>query len=253
MVDFKREITHTSYKYEKQLKKYYHKVDKQIFKSPHGMDKLSKKEEEKYRYTTDQFIMLHTKGTITPFLGGGISIILVLIFVDSFFSGEKLEWFELFIFSLSCILTLFFTIYYFTKPKKEQILNRRDGLITMTGFYWQKNITMPFKDCLFAYTTGGEDGTGAFMLQSIRPTRSRLNSYDDFMVSGDCYDSMSLICWYMDKNRPLPPGTAFDEFRDKDYERRKAAGFPRPLYPSAIKTSEATKKQQKEREMIGGW
>ncbi|MDH7446813.1 hypothetical protein [Aquimarina sp. 2201CG14-23] len=252
MVDFKREITHTDYKYEKQLKKYYHRVEKKIFKLPHGLDKLSKKEEEKYRYTTDQFIMFHTKGNITPILGGAISLILALIFVDSFFSGERLEWFELFVFSLSVILTLFFAIYYFTKPKKEQILNRRDGLITLTGFYWQKNITMPFKNCLFAYTTGGEDGTGAFMLQAIRPTKSRLNSYDDFMISSDCYDSMSLICWYMDKNRPLPPGDAFDEYRQQDYENRKAKGFPRPLYPG-ISTPETTKEQQKERLAIGGW
>ena len=124
----------------------------------------------------------------------------------------------------------------------------------MTGFYWQKNITMSFKECLFVYSTGGEDGTGAYNLEAIRPTNSRLSSFDDFSVGqGYCYKDMSFICWYMDKNRPLPPGDAFDEFRQQDYERRKAAGFPRPLYPSAIKTPEATKKQQKERETIGGW
>ncbi|PKV50756.1 hypothetical protein ATE84_2822 [Aquimarina sp. MAR_2010_214] len=249
MVDFEREITHMGYKFEKQLKKYYHRVEKKIYKQPHGFGKLSKKEEEKYRYTTDQFILFHTKGDITPLWGGGISLFLV---VSSLFSDDTFEGFGLYLFIFFSFLTVFFAIYYFTKPKKEQILNRRDGLITMTGFYWQKNITMPFKDCLFAYTTGGEDGTGAFMLQAIRPTKSKLNSYDDFMVSGDCYDSMSLICWYMDKNRPLPPGDAFDEFRQQDYERRKAEGFPRPLY-QGIATPEATKEQQKERMAIGGW
>ena len=54
----------------------------------------------------------------------------------------------------------------------------------------------------------------------------------------------------MDKNRPLPPGTAFDPYRQKDFERRKAAGFPKPLYSSDIPTPEFTKEQQQEREKI---
>ncbi|MDH7446814.1 hypothetical protein [Aquimarina sp. 2201CG14-23] len=63
----------------------------------------------------------------------------------------------------------------------------------------------------------------------------------------------NFIFSYMDKNRPLPSGDAFDEYRQQDYERRKAEGFPKPLYPSSIKTPEATKEQQKERLEIGGW
>jgi hypothetical protein len=59
--------------------------------------------------------------------------------------------------------------------------------------------------------------------------------------------------WYMDKNRPLPPGDAFDPYREKDFERRKAEGFPKPLYKSNIPTPEFTKAQQQERERIGGW
>lgn len=35
-----------------------------------------------------------------------------------------------------------------------------------------------------------------------------------------------------------PPGTAFDPYRQKDYERRKAEGFPPPLYESKIPTPE---------------
>ena len=66
-------------------------------------------------------------------------------------------------------------------------------------------------------------------------------------------DYWAFTVWYMDKNRPLPPGTAFDSYRQKDFERRKAEGFPKPLYHSNIKTPEATKEQQKERESIGGW
>lgn len=57
------------------------------------------------------------------------------------------------------------------------------------------------------------------------------------------------MVWYMDKNRPLPPGTDFDAYREKDFERRKAEGFPPPLYYSTgILTPEATPAQQLERE-----
>ncbi|MCD7935600.1 MAG: hypothetical protein LUG98_01935, partial [Tannerellaceae bacterium] len=48
----------------------------------------------------------------------------------------------------------------------------------------------------------------------------------------DCY--ISFFVWYMDKNRPLPPHTFFDPYREKDYKRRKAEGFPPPIYPSEI-------------------
>jgi hypothetical protein len=55
----------------------------------------------------------------------------------------------------------------------------------------------------------------------------------------------------MDKNRPLPPGTAFDQFRQKDFERRKAEGFPPPLYKSTVPTPEVTPEQQTERVSFG--
>jgi hypothetical protein len=47
-----------------------------------------------------------------------------------------------------------------------------------------------------------------------------------------------MYVWYMDKNRPLPPGDVFDAYREKDYLRRRAEGFPPPLYESIIDTPE---------------
>lgn len=41
----------------------------------------------------------------------------------------------------------------------------------------------------------------------------------------------SFYVQYMDKNQTLPPGTAFDAYREKDFQRRKAEGFPEPKYP----------------------
>ena len=64
---------------------------------------------------------------------------------------------------------------------------------------------------------------------------------------------MSFITWYMNKNRPLPLGELFDPYREADFQRRKAEGFPKPLYPSDIPTPETTSDQQTERERIGKW
>jgi short subunit dehydrogenase-like uncharacterized protein len=52
----------------------------------------------------------------------------------------------------------------------------------------------------------------------------------------------------MDKNRPLPLGSAFDPYRQQDFERRKAEGFPPPNYASFVPTPEATPEQQAQRE-----
>lgn len=55
------------------------------------------------------------------------------------------------------------------------------------------------------------------------------------------YDSgwWSFYVLYMDKNRPLPQGEVFDPYREKDFLRRKAAGFPKPIYPNTILVTDA--------------
>ncbi|WP_417786014.1 hypothetical protein [Tenacibaculum sp.] len=248
--DFTRKITHQGYKNSEKFKKYYHKVEKNIYTKPRNSVNSNSHRLLKYDYKDDNFIYYHTKDTVVPLLGGGISFAFLLIFL--FPLEEKrgeVEWAFLII---TALLTIFFLIYGLTKPKKEHILNRKDGLITMTGFFWQKNITMPFKKVEFAYSTGGENMVGAFRLEVIRP--NKWQTFDSFGYGGaEYYESMSFITWYMDKNRPLPPGEAFDPYRQQDFKRRKLEGFPKPLYPSKISTPEATKEQQAERKRIGGW
>ena len=55
------------------------------------------------------------------------------------------------------------------------------------------------------------------------------------------YDSgwWSFYVLYMDKNRPLPQGDTFDPYREKDFLRRKAEGFPKPIYPNTILVTDA--------------
>lgn len=118
--------------------------------------------------------------------------------------------------------------------------------------FLSKNITMPIEELVFSRTSIDSKGNGANMLQLERPNFISFPFLCN-VSNSICYDELSFILWYMDKNRPLPPGDAFDEFRERDYERRKAEGFPKPLCKSSISTPEATPEQRKERKRIGGW
>ena len=244
-IDYTRKITHTGYRNPKLVKKYFHRVPKNIYEKPPTFDKGFKKV---YLVLEDFLIETDLKDTrwVFIFLLGGVFLFSVLIHIFS--GGDSTDFFYL----IEWIAFIFFVIYGLTMPKQEAILNRIDGLITFDGFLWQDNITMPFSEVEFCYSTGGEDLQGAFQLQIMRP-----NKWVTFAIpifSGkDCYEGMSFITWYMDKNRPLPPGELFDPYREADFQRRKAEGFPKPLYPSDIPTPEATPEQQAERERIGGW
>ena len=247
--DYKTSITHWNYKNPEKLKKYYHRVEKKLHKK-YKIYKSTKRSRAEYKLINESFIIQKHDKWVTPVICGGTSFAIFLVFIWP--SEESLNGADKFFMILTFLLTVFFVIYGFTQPKKEHVLNRKDSLLSMTGFFWQKNITMPFEKVEFAYSTGGADGMGSFQLQVIRP--NNWQTFDDYnMFGGDCYNAMTFITWYMDKNRPLPPNPEFDTFREQDFERRKLEGFPKPLYPSKIKTPEATKSQQAERKRIGGW
>jgi len=153
------------------------------------------------------------------------------------------------IFAIPAILTV---LYGFVAPKKKMILDRVQGQITLARplFYSHKTISFEQGVGLITYyssTPGLIHSHLAFMNQINRPR------YGGKISEHELEKYWSFTVWYMDKNRPLPPGSAFDAFREKDFERRKAEGFPKPLYPSNIETPEHTKEQQALRKKIGGW
>jgi len=201
------------------------------------------------------FMQINPDADVLPIWVGGVFLILLLfytfIYFDNFLGEDSISVFEVILGVFFLLGFLFFIFYYFTKPPKEFIWNREDGLVTFPGFMWRSNITMPIKKVIFIRSAPSAQGLGSHLLQIARPDKS----YSLYMASLDCncYEDLSFFLWYMDKNRPLPPGDAFDEFRQQDYERRKAARFPKPLFPSSFDTPEATPEQQKERKAIGGW
>jgi|SRR5690554_4399236 len=244
-----RRVTHTEYKGLKKigdkgpqswLRKEIAVKDGNDYKNP--MD---------FEVVTDKYIKRASNSNVLPQILGGFALFMavgsscIMLFSDST-NGES-DVLGLSILGISLSSLALCIIYYYTMPKKEIIYDRLHGTITFPGWMWSKNITMPFDVIKFSYTTGGANLIGAYQLQLIRP--DKVGSTLFFAFGGDdCYQDLSLITWYMDKNRPLPPQKAFDPYREKDFLRRKKAAFQKPLYPSRIPTPEATPEQQAERE-----
>ena len=143
------------------------------------------------------------------------------------------------------------------KPKKNMQLrfDRQKGIISYPAPFFGRPLVGSFHKLKALIGVSGDiDGySPTEYLKLVNTFRPRVIDVLKTITYEDPYKEWSLYVWYMDKNRPLPPGTAFDPHRQKDFERRKAAGFPKPLYESNIATPEATAAQQKDRLLIGGW
>ncbi len=147
---------------------------------------------------------------------------------------------------ISCV---YFFVKIFIKQKAYIILNRETGLFTFPyRINKYKSYVLPFNDAIvFWVGTGGVTGNLGIELVAQHPDKkiggSSLEAHET-----NFRKIWSFYVWYMDKNRPLPPGRAFDAYRQQDFERRKAEGFPKPLYRSHIPTPEATEEEQAERD-----
>ena len=251
--DYKRPITHTKYRNTKKKGGWGGILHHKITDNTMVLDKKWLTSGKNFLHANDIYLELYEAVHLTPLWGGGVFLILTLICIYGFFKfpEERSTTFFITVSLISIIGFLFFLIYYYTMPKKEVIYNRKDGLVTYPGFMWHPNVTMPVDVVRFIVSSPTIQGGNAFQLNIMRP--DKLYSRCEAFFAYDCYKDLSFLLWYMDKNRPLPPGDAFDPYRERDYERRKAAGFPKPLFPCDFDTKEATEAQQKERERIGGW
>ena len=135
-------------------------------------------------------------------------------------------------------------------PYKELILNREEGTISMPRAFKKENLVISFEEGegIVKFTAGGGAAPDVYLVFFLKNRKK-----GGHLSHSDIYAFWEFVVWYMDKNRPLPPGTAFDPYREADFQRRKAEGFPKPLYKSYIPTPEATRRQQLERERIGKW
>lgn len=143
------------------------------------------------------------------------------------------------IFTIGSLIWLYPLKIILDPTKKRFILDRKNGKITFPERFplscFGKTVTIPFSDVKLGC---GSRNTAVILYPNGQNRTAGWN----------VTDTLAFFVWYMDKNRPLPPGELFDPYRQKDFERRKSEGFPPPLYPSSIPTPEATPEQQKERE-----
>jgi len=137
------------------------------------------------------------------------------------------------------IIGSFSFLYYYKNSKKLLVLDRLNGMVTYPGFLFSKPCSVPFDELLASVASFANAGASLVFYHYNGITGTSI-------FAGKCKISgnWSFIVWYMDKNRPLPPGEAFDPYRKKDFQRRKAEGFPPPLYPSYIDTPEDSESQK---------
>ena len=201
-----------------------------IVELPLGISDMSKNND--ITRADDQFFIMNNSITFRNF---HLYIGLIGYLLSYFFSlaNNADDSFSIFIRICLFLFSTFYIIYNFTHPKKILILDRLNGIITFPGFLYGKPITMSFEEVL-AEVRGGY-GAGMATLALLH--QNKLTAYSAILESTPL-QSWSFMVWYMDKNRPLPPGKVFDPYRQKDYERRKKEGFPKPLYQSWIATPE---------------
>ena len=164
-----------------------------------------------------------------------LTYIVLDIFGDSFFDREIwLSEFTIFyvIFLLLYLFIIYLTAFVLIAPGNyKQKFYRRTGMVEMPKRWlrgWIKGETITFPFCDEAITQSG--GMGAASLHLNAP-----NGRSMLLMRADMSKEFSFLLWYMDRNRPLPPGKRLDPYRAGDYLRRKAAGFPAPLRAAKIK------------------
>jgi len=146
---------------------------------------------------------------------------------------------------------IFGFLYHYIAPKKYFIANRQTGKLKVPISEKKPEVWVSFEEGFGYEKTAYLDDFYTSLLFQTNPKVKPGAVFS--LTSFQTEDYWNFLVWYMDKHRPLPPGKAFDTYRDKDFEHRKRLGFPEPLYPSNIETPEATKEQQAERKRIGGW
>jgi len=219
-----------------------------------GLDLIDVGNKKIFEIANENIIKKDTRAKSGGYFFAGFSFLFFIFLystsppTERFFSSPGI-----YIYSGLILIFLASLAYSFFIPKKMIILDRKNGVFTFPHTITGKHYVTPFNKVIFFWKSAvGTSGVSPTQLLAQHPDAKIGGSY--LMAHVTWYlGILSFYVWYMDKNRPLPPGTAFDPYRQQDFERRKKEGFPKPLYKSHIPTPEATPEQQKERERIGGW
>lgn len=184
-------------------------------------DILAKNSRKVFLRVDDEFLIINNGNPKYPlYLGAFFSFITGFLIFPNLFKGEMTDeagfFFPIF---LGAFISFIYGIFY---PKKHFIFNRMKGTVTMPGPFFFPSCTIPFEKLKI--------GNFRDSLTFIHPfTRVGVMVYGEY-----CVADWSFYVLYMDRNRPLPQGTAFDPYREKDFKRRQKEGFPKPLYPNEV-------------------
>lgn len=130
------------------------------------------------------------------------------------------------------IIMLYYIAFHIYRAKRKITFHRLTGMVEVPKpLFWGWNgatIMFPFTDQRVKYLYHGASiyyisypgHKGAILL-----TAGRIEIRKEY----------AFILWYMDRNRQLPPGKRLNPYRVKDFLRREAEGFPKPLRYASIK------------------
>lgn len=231
-------------------------LDKQITGLPWQINTKDFRREQIKSCTDEKLVIDRTKKEYWQLvLGSFLSIVLGFVLLEFFnldmgnMKGSSLLTIIIFIivYALAIVVLLLFEFSFLLLAlngifgKKVIIFNRERGTVTYPAFGELTTQTRPFGDIQFILRLGSPKYGGRHSSSSGR--RLLIKRSDGLTCSlvnygARCEAFYSFYVWYMDKNRPLPPGDALDPFREKDYLRRKKEGFPKPMYPANIDIEE---------------
>ena len=202
-----------------------------------------------YESANDEHLVFNlTWNGITRILWSILPILSIFFMIAGWIDGIFIDIFHdtgiwaillfFFLFVILVIPSILLLTYIIINPCRKVIFNRLEGTITMPAYKWKwfskKTVTQQFDKTRF-YTLPYRSGWGDIAV-------GILGTVDGFSICAGMPEQrnmhFSALVWYMDRNRPLPPNKVFDPYREKDYNRRKAEGFPEALFPSTVNTPE---------------
>lgn len=148
--------------------------------------------------------------------------------IFSFYSGPKNEhplwviiYWTIFAGGLSSVAlppTMLAFVYLFKRPQKRlMIFDRENGTVTLPPRFWGEHEVVPFAELKVKRIRNLGSIVNFHVLAAFRPSDGQAI---EFGLVQDNWKDWGFYCWYMDKNRPLPPGEVFAPYRERDEERR---------------------------------
>ena len=208
-----------------------------------GLKKERIKPGERYAFDqiSDKLIVWDRSPNKNSYLKRGFGFLSIVLFFTLYFTPWNPGTTLWVIILNGVILTVpsiwYFLLWKYEPEKKAIIFNRLESTVQLPGILADRPHLIKFVDLHAVFAMNKYN----HYLDARRNRNWWDRLYTGVLLSifgWSPEESWSYWVWYMDKNRPLPPGSAFDPYRKKDYERRKAEGCPPPLYESKIPTPE---------------